>query len=162
MGVTYPIFSPPDHDSSIAAALNTKRTAEARRAVVSHPPRDRRDQGQAPGRLTSLAYEPQRTAQGGYFIWVERSWLNKLEALRQPGEGLQRNDHPLGCDGGRRASGAPRRRAFPGEDPPPQSLSALSETITQNGQSYSDAFVLRPPHWHTLMRRLSSQAPEAE
>ena len=36
----------------------------------------------------SAAYEPQRTAQGGYFIWVERSWLNKLEALRQPGEGV--------------------------------------------------------------------------
>jgi hypothetical protein len=36
----------------------------------------------------SAAYEPQRTAQGGYLIWVERSWLNKLEALRQPREGL--------------------------------------------------------------------------
>jgi hypothetical protein len=35
----------------------------------------------------SAAYGLQRTAQGGYFIWVERSWL-KLEALRQPGEGL--------------------------------------------------------------------------
>jgi hypothetical protein len=28
---------------------------------------------------------PYRT---GYFIWVERGWLNELEALRQPGEGL--------------------------------------------------------------------------
>ncbi len=37
--------------------------------------------------LDSTAYEPQRTAQDGYFIWVERIWLNKLEALRQPGEG---------------------------------------------------------------------------
>jgi hypothetical protein len=36
----------------------------------------------------SAADGPQRTAQGGYLIWVERSWLNKLEALRQPGEGL--------------------------------------------------------------------------
>jgi hypothetical protein len=38
--------------------------------------------------LGSVDYEPQRTAQDGYFIWIERSWLNKLEALRQPGEGL--------------------------------------------------------------------------
>ena len=36
----------------------------------------------------SAAYGPQRTAQGGYFIWVERSWLNKLGALRHPAEGL--------------------------------------------------------------------------
>jgi hypothetical protein len=27
--------------------------------------------------LGSVGYEPQRTAQGGYFIWIERSWLNK-------------------------------------------------------------------------------------
>jgi hypothetical protein len=32
----------------------------------------------------SAAYEPQRTAHGGYFIWVERRWLSKLQALRQP------------------------------------------------------------------------------
>jgi hypothetical protein len=38
--------------------------------------------------LGSVGYEPQRTAEGGYFIWIERSWLNKLEALRRPGEGL--------------------------------------------------------------------------
>jgi hypothetical protein len=38
--------------------------------------------------LGSVGYEPQRTAEGGYFIWLERGWLNKLEALRQPGEGL--------------------------------------------------------------------------
>jgi hypothetical protein len=36
----------------------------------------------------SVGYEPQRTAEGGYFIWIERGWLNKLEALRQPGESL--------------------------------------------------------------------------
>jgi hypothetical protein len=108
MGITYPIFSPPDYDSSIAAALNTKRTAEARRAVVSRPPRDRRDQGHAPGRLSSLAYEPQRTPQGGYFIWVERSWLNKLEALRQPGEGLSETIIRLVA---MEAGGRPRRRA---------------------------------------------------
>jgi hypothetical protein len=33
------------------------------------------------------AYAPQRTAQGGDFLWVERTWINKLEALRR-GEGL--------------------------------------------------------------------------
>jgi hypothetical protein len=36
----------------------------------------------------AAAHEPQRTAQGRYFIWVERGWFSKLEALRQPGEGL--------------------------------------------------------------------------
>ena len=36
----------------------------------------------------SVPYEPQRTAQGGYFIWVERGWLDKLEALQQPREAL--------------------------------------------------------------------------
>jgi hypothetical protein len=35
--------------------------------------------------LGSVGYEPQRTAQGDYFIWIERTWLNKVEALRQPG-----------------------------------------------------------------------------
>jgi hypothetical protein len=30
----------------------------------------------------SAAYEPQKTAQGGYFVLVERSWLDKLESLR--------------------------------------------------------------------------------
>ena len=77
----------------------------------------------------SAAYEPQRTAQGGYFIWVERSWLNKLEALRQPGEGLSETIIRLVAmeAGGR--PGAPRRPAFRVEGPPPQSLSALSETI---------------------------------
>jgi hypothetical protein len=38
--------------------------------------------------VSSAFHEPQRTAQDGYFIWVERIWLNKLEALRQPSEGL--------------------------------------------------------------------------
>jgi hypothetical protein len=32
----------------------------------------------------SAAYEPQRTAQGNYFIWVERSWLHKLEGCDSP------------------------------------------------------------------------------
>jgi hypothetical protein len=27
--------------------------------------------------LGSVGYEPQRTAEGGYFIWIERSWLTK-------------------------------------------------------------------------------------
>jgi hypothetical protein len=75
----------------------------------------------------SAAYEPQRTAQGGYLIWVERSWLNKLEALRQPGEGLSETISRLvameaGARPGRRAAelfGAKTR-------PPSQSLSTLT------------------------------------
>jgi hypothetical protein len=56
----------------------------------------------------SAAYEPQRTPQGGYFIWVERSWLNKLEALRQPGEGLSETIIRLVA---MEAGGRPGRRA---------------------------------------------------
>ena len=56
----------------------------------------------------SAAYEPQRTAQSGYFIWVERSWLNKLEALRQPGEGLSETIIRLVA---MEAGGRPGRRA---------------------------------------------------
>ncbi len=56
----------------------------------------------------SAACEPQRTAQCGYFIWVERSWLNKLEALRQPGEGLSETIIRLVAMG---AGGRPGRRA---------------------------------------------------
>jgi hypothetical protein len=68
--------------------------------------------------LGSAAYEPQRTAQGGYFIWVEHGWLNKLEALRQPGEGLSETIIRLVA---MEAGGRPGRRAaelFWGEDPP--------------------------------------------
>ncbi len=56
----------------------------------------------------SATYEPQRTAQGGYFIWVERGWLNKLEALRQPSEGLSETIIRLVA---MEAGGRPRRRA---------------------------------------------------
>jgi hypothetical protein len=50
----------------------------------------------------------ERTAQGGYFIWVERRWLDKLEALRQPGEGLSETIIRLAA---MEAGGRPRRRA---------------------------------------------------
>jgi hypothetical protein len=56
----------------------------------------------------SAAHEPQRTAQDGYFIWVERSWLKKLEALRQPSEGLSETIIRLVA---MEAGGRPRRRA---------------------------------------------------
>jgi hypothetical protein len=58
--------------------------------------------------LGSVGYEPERTATDGYFIWVERSWLNKLEALRQPGEGLSETIVRLAA---MEAGGRPRRRA---------------------------------------------------
>jgi hypothetical protein len=54
-----------------------------------------------------VAYEPQRTTQGDYFIWVERSWLNKLEALRQPSECLSETIIRLAA---MEAGGRPRRR----------------------------------------------------
>jgi hypothetical protein len=82
--------------------------------------------------LGSVGYETHRTAQGGYFIWIERSRLNKLEALRQPGEGLSENDHPLGCDGGWRTSPPPRwRRALRDEEPSrtSRSLIAVSDSL---------------------------------
>ena len=58
--------------------------------------------------LGTVGYEPERTATGGYFIWVERSWLNKLEALRQPGEGLSETIIRLVA---MEAGGRPRRRS---------------------------------------------------
>ena len=33
-------------------------------------------------------YEPQESAQGGYFIWLMKSTANQLKALRRPGEGV--------------------------------------------------------------------------
>jgi hypothetical protein len=58
--------------------------------------------------LRSVASEPQRITEGGYFLWVERSWLNKLEALRQPGEGLS---EPIIRLAQMEAGGRPRRHA---------------------------------------------------
>ena len=57
--------------------------------------------------LGCVGYEPQRTAEGGYFIWIGRTWLNKLEALRQPGEGLSETIIRLVA---MEAGGRPRRR----------------------------------------------------
>jgi hypothetical protein len=37
--------------------------------------------------LGSVGYEAKRSADGGYFIWLERRALHRLDALRQPGEG---------------------------------------------------------------------------
>src|SRR5208283_4843579 len=58
---------------------------------------------------------------GGYFIWVDRSWLNKLEALRQPGEDLSETIIRLVA---MEAGGRPGRRGteLRGKDP---SCSAL-------------------------------------
>jgi len=56
----------------------------------------------------SAAYEPQRTGQDGYFIWVEPIWLNKLVALRQLGEGLSETIIRLVA---MEAGGRPGRRA---------------------------------------------------
>jgi hypothetical protein len=61
----------------------------------------------APLPVGSATYEPQRTAQGGFFIWVERGRLNKLEALRQPGESLSETIIRLVA---MEAGGRPRRR----------------------------------------------------
>jgi hypothetical protein len=37
--------------------------------------------------LGSVGYEAQPTTDGGRFVWLERRALDKLDALRQPGEG---------------------------------------------------------------------------
>jgi hypothetical protein len=34
----------------------------------------------------SVGYEAKRSDQGDYFIWLERHALDRLDALRQPGE----------------------------------------------------------------------------
>ena len=34
-----------------------------------------------------MGYERERTADGRYFIWIDRLTVNKLKAVRQPGEG---------------------------------------------------------------------------
>jgi hypothetical protein len=31
---------------------------------------------------------PQRSAQGGFFIWLDRTTVNQLRAAREPGEGF--------------------------------------------------------------------------
>jgi hypothetical protein len=36
--------------------------------------------------LGSVGYEAQRTEKGEVFVWLEERWLNKLRALRGPGE----------------------------------------------------------------------------
>jgi hypothetical protein len=36
--------------------------------------------------LGSIAYEPQLTADGGRFIWIDRRARTQLDALRRPGE----------------------------------------------------------------------------
>jgi hypothetical protein len=45
--------------------------------------------------LRSVAYEPQRTTEGGYFVRVKRGWRDKLEAAAA-GRGPERRDHPFG------------------------------------------------------------------
>jgi hypothetical protein len=35
---------------------------------------------------SSAGYEAERTSLGNYFIWLETSWVRKLNALRGPGE----------------------------------------------------------------------------
>jgi len=36
--------------------------------------------------LGTVAFEPQPNAKGERLIWIEERWLNKLDAMRQPGE----------------------------------------------------------------------------
>jgi hypothetical protein len=35
----------------------------------------------------SVGYEAKATADSGYFIWLEKGALSRLDALRQPGQG---------------------------------------------------------------------------
>lgn len=34
----------------------------------------------------SVGFEPQRTPNGGYFVWVERRYVDRLRAVGKPGE----------------------------------------------------------------------------
>ena len=91
---------------------------------LHHVRRLRGDQGYAPGRLSSLRGAKDCT---GRLFYLGRAHLaQQAGGAATARRGPERNDHPLGCHGGRRASGAPRRRAFRGKDPPSRSLSALS------------------------------------
>jgi integrase/recombinase XerD len=56
----------------------------------------------------SVAYGAGLRVSEGYFIWVERSWLNGLEALRQPSEDLSETIIRLVA---MEAGGRPRRQA---------------------------------------------------
>jgi hypothetical protein len=37
--------------------------------------------------LGNVGYENERTASGGYFIWLDQRTVDKLNTARQPGEG---------------------------------------------------------------------------
>jgi hypothetical protein len=65
--------------------------------------------------LGSVSYEPQRTAQDDYFIWIVRSWAKQVGGAATARRCLERNDCPPGCVGGGRASTPPGSRAFTGE-----------------------------------------------
>ena len=36
--------------------------------------------------LGTVAYEPEPNAKGERLVWLEAIWLNKLDAMRKPGE----------------------------------------------------------------------------
>ena len=71
------------YSDNAAAAAVMIRIAEAFEAISRTLP-----QG-------SVTYKPQRTAQGGYFIWLDRATVNKLERLRGRGEDI--SDVSCGC-----------------------------------------------------------------
>jgi hypothetical protein len=36
--------------------------------------------------IGTVALEPKLDRRGGYLVWVERQWADKLDAMRRPGE----------------------------------------------------------------------------
>jgi hypothetical protein len=50
-----------------------------------HRRRVRGNQGHAPARLP-LGPEPEPDTKGERYVWLEEGWVNKLSALRGPGE----------------------------------------------------------------------------
>ena len=53
----------------------------------------------------SVEYERERSAEGGYFVWLDRATVNRLERLRGPGERYSDVILRLAAEAGPRTSG---------------------------------------------------------
>ena len=52
-----------------------------------------------------MEYERERSAEGGYFVWLDRATVNRLERLRGPGERYSDVILRLAAEAGPRTSG---------------------------------------------------------
>jgi hypothetical protein len=74
----------------VAAVIRIAITAEAFEAIAATLP------------LDSVGYEPERTASGGYFVWLDRGVADKLFAERRRGEDISDVILRLATQGGQR------------------------------------------------------------